>query len=96
MVNHKCLLARSDEGSEGLEKFLRDNLDSLSGERLERIVKVDPSGVLEFLDENLVGLGDSKSEVVRDDEEMSISGVDRILSSELIENSIDGANNRQL
>ena len=27
----ECLLSNSDEGSEGLEKFLRDKLDSFSG-----------------------------------------------------------------
>ena len=30
-----CLLSSSDEGSEGLEKFLRDKLDSFSGQRLD-------------------------------------------------------------
>ena len=31
VVSQKCLLSSSDEGSEGLEKFLRDKLESLGG-----------------------------------------------------------------
>ena len=53
----ECLLSSCDEGSEGLEKFLRDKLDSFSGEGLDRIVEVDPTVVLELLDETLVDRG---------------------------------------
>ena len=64
----ECLLSSSDEGSEGLEKFLRDKLDSFSGEGLDRIVEVDPTVVLELLDENLVDCGSTGSNVVAVDE----------------------------
>ena len=33
----ESLLSASDEGSEGLEQLLRDKLDSLNGEGLERL-----------------------------------------------------------
>ena len=46
--SQECLLPSSDEGSEGLKNFLRGELDSLSGERLERIVELDPTVVLEL------------------------------------------------
>ena len=48
------LLSSSYERSEGLEKFLRDKFDAFSGEGLDRIVEVDPTVVLELLDENLL------------------------------------------
>ena len=44
--SQECLLSSSDEGSEGLEKFLRDELESFGGEGIENIVKVDPARVL--------------------------------------------------
>ena len=53
----ECLLSSSDERSEGMEKFLRDKLDSLSGEGSKRIVEVDPTVVLGLLDESLVDRG---------------------------------------
>ena len=59
--DQECLLSCSDEGSEGLEMFLRDKLDSFSGEGLNRIVEVDPTVVLELLDENLVDRGSTRS-----------------------------------
>ena len=66
----ECLLSSSDEENEGLEKFLRDKLKSFSGEGLERIMEVDPAEVLELLDANLVGRGNTGSNVVAVDEEM--------------------------
>ena len=44
-----CLLSSSDEGSEGLEKFSGDKLESFGGERIEIIVEVDPAGVPDFV-----------------------------------------------
>ena len=44
----ECLLSSSDEGSEGLEKFLRDKLESLGGDGIENIAEVDPAEVLEL------------------------------------------------
>ena len=38
--SQECLLSSSDEGSEGLEKFLRDKLESFGGEGIENIVEV--------------------------------------------------------
>ena len=49
--SEECLILCSDEGSEGLEKLLRDKFDSPSGEGLERILEVNPTVVLKFLDE---------------------------------------------
>ena len=51
--SQECLLSSSDERSEGLEKFLRDKLESLGGDGIENIAEVDPAGVLELLDSNL-------------------------------------------
>ena len=52
-----CLLSSSEDGSEGLEKFLRDKLESFGGEGIENFVEVDPAGVLELLDEDLMDRG---------------------------------------
>ena len=52
--SQECLMSSSDEGSEGLEKFLRDKLESLGGDGIENIAEVDPAEVLELLDSNLV------------------------------------------
>ena len=41
--SQECLLSSSDEGSEGLDKFLRDKLESFGGEGIENIVEVDPA-----------------------------------------------------
>ena len=38
------LLSSSDEGSEGLEKFLRDKLEAFGGEGIQNILEVDPAG----------------------------------------------------
>ena len=38
--SQECPLSSSDEGSEGLEKFLRDKLESFGGEGIENIVEL--------------------------------------------------------
>ena len=78
----ECLLSSSDEGSEGLEKFLRDKLDSFSGQGLDKIVEVDPTGVFELLFKNLAGRGSTVSDVVAVDEEMPRSRLADILRLE--------------
>ena len=92
----ECLLSSSDEGSEGLEKFLRDKLDSFSGEGLQKIVEVDRAGVLELLDANLMDRGITGSNVVAVEDEMHQSRVDDILRSELQEKKIDRVSKRPL
>ena len=92
----ECLLSSSDEGSERLEKFLRDKFDSFSGEGLEKIVEVDPAGVLDLLHANLMDRGNTGSNVVAVDEEMPRSRVDDILGSELQEKKIDSVSKRPL
>ena len=83
--SQECLLLSSDEGSEGLEKFLRDKLESFGGEGIENIVEVDPAGVLDLLDANLMDRGNTGSGVVTVDDEIPRSRVDDILRSELRE-----------
>ena len=94
--SQECLLSSSDEGSEGLEKFLRDKLESFGGEGIENIVKVDPAGVLEMLDANLMDRGNTGSCVVTVDDEIPRSRVDDILRSELREKTIGGGSKRPL
>ena len=72
-------MSSSDEGSEGLEKFLRDKIESFGGEGMENIVEVDPAGVLELLDANLMDRGNTGSCVVTVDNEIPRSRVDDIL-----------------
>ena len=81
----ESLLSSSHEGSEGLEKFLRDRLVSFSGEGLDKIVDVDLTVVLGLLDENLVDRGSTGSNVVAVDEEFPRRRTDDILRSELQE-----------
>ena len=81
--SRECLLSSSDEGSEGLEKFLRDKLESLGGDGVENIAEVDPAGVLELLDSSLVGRDTTGSGMVTGDNEFPRSQVDGILSAEL-------------
>ena len=92
--SQECLLLSSDEGSEGLEKCLRDKLNSFSGEGLDRIVEVDPTVVLELLDENWVDRGRTGSNVVPVDTELPRSHVDDISRSELKEKTIGRASKR--
>ena len=76
--SQECLLSSSDEGSEGLEKFLRDKLESLEGEVIENIAEVDPAGVLELLDSNLVDRDNTGSGVVTVDDKFPRSQVDEM------------------
>ena len=85
-----------DEGSEGLEKFLRDKLESFGDEGIENIVEVDPAGVFELLDANLMDRGITGSGVVTVDDEIPRSRVDDILRSELREKTIGGGSKRRL
>ena len=94
--SQECLLSSSDEGSEGLEKFLRDKLESFCGEGIENIVEVDPAGVLELLDPNLMNRGNTGIGVVTVDDEVHRSRVDDILRSELRGKKIDGGSKRPL
>ena len=94
--SQECLLSSSDEGSEGLEKFLREKLELFGGEGIENIVEVDPAGVLELLNANLMDRGNPGSGVVIVDDENPRSPVDDILRSELREKSIGGGSKRPL
>ena len=94
--SQECLLSCSDEGSEGLETFLRDKLESFGGEGIENIVEVNPAGVLDLLDAKLMVRGNPGSGVVTVDDEIPRSRVDDILRSELGEKNIDGGNKRPL
>ena len=93
--SQECLLSSSDEGVEGLEKFLRDELDSISGEGLDRFVEVDPTVVLELLDGTLVDHGNTGSNVVPVNNERRRSHVDDILRSELKEKRIGSVSKLQ-
>ena len=90
------LISSSDEGSEGLENFLRDKLESFGGEGVENIVENDPAGVLDLLDANLVDRGNPGGGVVTVDDEICRNRVDDILRSELGEKNIGGGSNRPL
>ena len=94
--SQECLLSSSDEGSEGLEKFLRDKLESIGGEGIENIVEVDPAGVLDLLDANSMDRGNPGSGVVLVDDEVPRSRVDDILRSELREKNFGGGGKRPL
>ena len=94
--SHECLLSSSDEGSEGLEKFLQDKLESFGGEGIENIVEVDPAGVLELLDANLMDRGNRGIGVVTVDDEIPRSRLDDILRSELREKNIGGGSKQPL
>ena len=94
--SHKCPLSSSDEGSEVLEKFLRDKLESFGSDGIENIAEVDPAGVLELLDLNLVDRGNTGSGVVTVDDEIPRGRVGDILRSELREKKIGGGSKRPL
>ena len=81
--SQECLLSSSDEGSEGLEKFLQDKLESLGGDGIENISEIDPAGVLELLDSNLVDRDNTGSGMVTVDDKFPRSQVDEILRAEL-------------
>ena len=94
--SQECLLSSSDERSEGLEKFLRDKLESFCGEGIENIVEVDPDGVLDLLDATLMDRGNLGSGVVTVDDEFPRSRVDDILRSELGGKNIGRGSKRPL
>ena len=94
--SQECLLSSSDEGSEGLEKFLRDKLESFGGEGIENIVEVDPAGVLELLDPSSMDRGNAGIGAVTVDDEIPRSRVDDILRSELRRKEIGGGSKRPL
>ena len=75
---------------------MRDKLESFGGEGIENIVEVDPAGVLELLDANLMDRGNTGSGVVTVDDKIPRSRVDDILRSELREKNIGGGNKRPL
>ena len=77
--SQECLLSSSDEGSEGLQKFLRDKLESLGGDGIENIAEVDPAGVLELLDSDLVNRDNTGRGMVTSDNEFPRSQVDAVL-----------------
>ena len=89
-------MSSSDEGSEGLEKFLRDKLESLGGDGIVNIAEVDPAGVPELLDSNLVVRDNTGSGEVTADDNFPRGQVDSILRSELQEKTIDGRSKRSL
>ena len=76
--SQECLLSSSDEGGEGLEKFLRDKPESLGGDGIEIIAEVEPAGVLELLDSNLVDRDNTGSGVATVDDEFRRGRVDSI------------------
>ena len=94
--SQECLLSSSYEGTEGLEKFLPDELESFGGEGIENIVEVDPAGVLELVDANLMDRGNRGCGVVTVDDEIPRSQVDDILRSELRKKNIGGGSKRPL
>ena len=71
-------------------------LESLGGDGIENIVEVDPAGVLELLDSNLVERDNTGSGVVTVDDEFPRDQVDSILRSELQEKAIGGRSKRSL
>ena len=81
--SQECLLSSSDEGSEGLQKFLQDKLESLGGEGIENIAEVDPAGVFELLDSSLVDRDNTGSGMVTGDDDFPRSQVDEILRAKL-------------
>ena len=92
--SQESLLSRNDEGSEGLEKFLRDKFESLGGDEIEKIAEVDSAGVLELLDSNLVDRDNTGSGMVTVDDKFPRSQVDEILRAELGGKKI-GVGNKQ-
>ena len=94
--SQECLLSSSDEGSEGLEKFLRDKLESFGDEGIENNVEVAPAGVFDLLDANLMDRVNPWNDVVTVDDEITRSRVDDILRSEFREKNIGGGSKRPL
>ena len=76
-------MSSKDEGSEGLEKFLRDKLESLGGDGIENIAEVDPAEMLELLDSNLVDRDNPGSGMLTVDNKFPRRQVNEILRAEL-------------
>ena len=91
VASQECLLSSTDEENEGLQKFLRDKLDSISGVRLDRIVEVDPTVLLVLLAKNLLERG-----FFAVDKEMPRSREDHTLRSELKKKWIGSVSKRPL
>ena len=89
-------MSSSDEGSEGLEKFLRNKPESFGGEGIENIVEIDPVGGLDLWDANLMDRNNPGSDVLTVDDEIPRSRVDDILRSELGAKNIGGGSKRPL
>ena len=96
IAGQEGLLSISNEGSRGLQKFLLEKFNALNGQGLERILEVDPCGVLELLNESGVEHSDKRVEIVCNEKAMPLGGVDRNLRSELSQESSDGANKGRL
>ena len=94
--SQECLLSSSDEGSEGLEKVLRDKLESFGGDGIEKIAEVDPARVPELLDSNSMDRGNGGIDVVTVDDKTPRSRVHDILRSELRGKEIGGGSKRPL
>ena len=84
-AKQECLMSSSDETSVVLEKFLLEKLHSLSEERLEKIVKVDPSGMLAHLEKSLVCHQNDVKEAMERGECLRLGNMDRISRSDLAE-----------
>ena len=78
-TNQSCLMSSSDEKSVASERFLHDRLDSFGGEGSEKIVEVDPIGMLALLGETIVGQRDDVEEAVGRREHLRLGDMDRIL-----------------
>ena len=61
-----------------LERCLHEKLDALIGEGLEKIVEVDPCGMLALLEKSNVGHRDNVEEVVERGEKLQLGDMDRI------------------
>ena len=96
LSSQECLMSSSDDGSEGLRKFMRDKLDSFGGEGLDKVVEVDPAVVLELLEDILVDRGNTGNNVVAVDEGMSRSRVDDVSPLEFQEKQSDSVSKRPL
>ena len=94
--SQECLLSSIDEGSEGLEKFLRDKLESLGGDGIENIAEVDPAEVVELLDSNLVDRDNTGSGVVTADNKFPRCQVDENLRAQLRGKKIGVGSKRSL
>ena len=94
IASQVCVLSSGEEASRALKMFLHERLDVLSGEVLEKIVEVDMSRMLAFLEKSNVGHRHIVGEQVEKSEQSTLGDVDRILRSELVEG--DSSANKSL